>query len=118
MSRVLICGDRNWFDESIIEKIVRKYCKNGDIIIHGACKGADRIGGHVAEGLGFDIDVYPAEWNKYGRSAGPIRNKQMLDSGLDLVLAFHDDISASKGTKDMINRARKANIKVVLTREI
>jgi hypothetical protein len=56
---------------------------------------------------------YPAQWHKYGRAAGPIRNQQMLAEGKpDLVLAFHDDIDGSRGTKDMVNRARRAGVKV------
>ena len=55
------------------------------------------------------IAVYPADWKKYGRAAGPIRNLQMLDNGKpDICYAFHDCIEKSKGTKDMVNRC-KAN---------
>jgi len=54
---------------------------------------------------------FPADWKSYGKGAGPIRNQLMLDEGKpDLVLAFHNDISSSRGTADMIRRAKKHGI--------
>ena len=61
---------------------------------------------------------FPADWKKYGRAAGPIRNKQMLNEGKpDLVLAFHTNIENSKGTKSMIQIAKKSEIKIILIKE-
>lgn len=58
---------------------------------------------------------FPAKWKEFGRAAGPIRNQQMLDEGKpELVLAFHDDLENSKGTKDMVGRAMKADLPVIL----
>jgi hypothetical protein len=58
---------------------------------------------------------FPADWETYGKAAGPIRNTQMLTEGNpDMVAAFHNDISKSKGTKNMIVQAKKAGIKVIL----
>lgn len=82
-------------------------------IIHGAAKGADSIAGRLAEkNKDFEVEAFPADWKQYGKAAGPIRNKQMLDSGLDLVFAFHNDLSKSKGTKHMVEICRKAGIPV------
>lgn len=59
----------------------------------------------------FDIMAFPAEWNKYGKKAGYIRNAQMLEIGKpDLVLAFWDGVS--RGTKMMIDLAKKAGVEV------
>lgn len=53
---------------------------------------------------------YPANWSKYKKKAGPIRNQQMLDEGKpDLVVAF----SGGTGTADMVHRAKVANVKVI-----
>lgn len=58
---------------------------------------------------------FPADWKQYGKAAGPIRNKQMLDEGQpDLVLCFHDDIEKSKGTKNMYELAKARGIKTKL----
>ena len=89
--------------------------KAGDVLVHGCARGADQMAADLATGIeGVTIEGYPANWATYHRAAGPIRNQQMLDSGVDLVLAFHSDISKSKGTADMLNRARKAGIKTEL----
>jgi hypothetical protein len=55
-------------------------------------------------------ESYPADWATHKRAAGPIRNQQMLDTGIDLCIGFHPDITKSKGTKDMLTRASKAGI--------
>ena len=62
----------------------------------------------------MNIIKFPADWNKYGKAAGVLRNQQMLDEGHpDLVVYFHKDIENSKGTKDMIIRAIDANIRTI-----
>lgn len=116
--RVLVSGDRNYRRMDIIERELKKF--PGDtIVIHGAASGADTLAGFVAERIGLKVindgKGFPADWKRYGRAAGPVRNKQMLDEGKpDLILAFHDDIKDSRGTKDMINRGVKARKKVIL----
>jgi len=58
---------------------------------------------------------FPARWDLYGRAAGPLRNSQMLKEGKpNLVIAFHDNLDSSKGTKDMVNKSLKDNIEVIL----
>lgn len=111
--RVLICGDRNWSDYNRISEIVKRLiAKYGKIeIIEGGCRGADVLARKAAIECGVPYKEFPANWTKYGKSAGPIRNQQMLDEGMpSMVIAFHSNISTSKGTKDMIERARKHQI--------
>ncbi len=112
--RILCCGDRNWSDSSIIERVLSNYSSD-TVIIHGNANGADRLSASIALSLNMRVQSYPANWNQYGRAAGPIRNQQMLDEGKpDLVIAFHSNIEQSKGTKNMIKLAHHANIKVIL----
>jgi hypothetical protein len=84
------------------------------VIVHGGANGADQMADIWARLIGLpkrDIRAFPAQWEKYGRAAGPIRNQQMLDEGKPhAAVAFHEDLSKSKGTKDMVNRLRKAGI--------
>jgi len=112
--RILFCGDRNWFKKSYIREALSWFDPKCDIIIHGAARGADSIAGETALEMGWpeeSILAFPAEWNKFGKSAGPVRNRQMLrDGGPDLVLAFHENIGESKGTKDMVEISCKAGI--------
>ena len=108
--RVLVCGSRQWKDYAFIERRM-KALPPGSVIIEGESRGADKTARRIAEHLGFEVKPFPANWKKYGDSAGKIRNQQMLDEGKpDLVLAF--PLSNSIGTKDMIARAKKAGIKV------
>jgi hypothetical protein len=110
--RILVCGDRNWKRMDVIERELKKF-PPGTVVIHGAAKGADTLGGFVADKLGFKVIAFPAKWNIYGKGAGPVRNQQMLDEGKpELVLAFHENLSESKGTRDMVKRASGAGIKV------
>jgi hypothetical protein len=84
-------------------------------VITGGCRGADSLAILAAKELGFDYRVYPANWSKYGKSAGPKRNQNMIDIEKPvLVIAFHDDIDNSKGTKDMLKRAKYHGIRTIL----
>ena len=80
------------------------------VIVHGGAPGADRTAGFLADDFGFAVEEHPAEWEKHGKRAGFLRNVEMLESGVDLVLAFWD--GASRGTKHMIDEARKRGIPV------
>jgi hypothetical protein len=83
----------------------------GSIICHGDARGADREAGYEARRLGLEVVVFPANWSRYGKAAGPIRNQQMLDEFKpDLVLAF--PILTSVGTYDMIMKATRAGVPV------
>jgi hypothetical protein len=118
--RVLVTGSRDWDNYETIRKSLcqalqtAKRSKKHLVVIHGGATGADTMAGMWAHLVGLpekDIRVFLARWDKYGRAAGVIRNQQMLDEGKPhMALAFHEDLSKSKGTKDMIGRLRKAGI--------
>lgn len=117
--RVLVCGDRNWTDRALIRERLRPFglkVRPGFVVlIEGGCRGADAIARDVARELRYSLEEYNAEWDRYGRAAGPIRNQQMLDeAGPNLVLAFHDHIDRSRDTRDMLDRAHAAGIPCTL----
>ena len=115
--RVLICGDRNWTDKETIQKYIPTLPPSS-VVIQGMCIGADKIARRYAILHDFEVLDFPADWNKYGRAAGPIRNKRMLTAGKpDLVVAFYNNILESKGTKDVIEQASKRGIphKIILS---
>lgn len=106
--RVLICGGRDFTDSELFEKIMDEYVGKITTVIHGSARGADTLG-HLW-GLRHNLEIleYPANWN-YGKSAGPIRNAQMLTEGKpEIVIAF----PGGKGTQNMIDQAKKAGIPV------
>jgi hypothetical protein len=108
---VLVCGDRNWKNRDKI--LARLYELEGDVtVIHGACRGADNLAGEVAISLGYKVRRFPADWDKHGVAAGPIRNREMLDQQPHLVIAFHSNLSSSRGTADTVAEARRRGIPV------
>ncbi len=110
MSRILICGDRDWTDVETIENFIRSLPPD-TVIIHGNSRGANKIAEREAKEHGLIVKGYSADWNQYGRAAGPIRNKRMLLEGRpDRVVAFHNDLSKSRGTADMLRQAEKRGV--------
>lgn len=115
--RLLITGDRKWTDYDMVKRGIERQMRIEpiEVVIHGGAAGADTLAGEVAASLGIPVLVFAAQWDQYGRAAGPVRNQQMLDVGLPThVLAFHPFLPASKGTADMIRRARKAGLPVTI----
>lgn len=102
------------YESSSITCLALPLCvPNVEVVIEGEASGADTLGREVATELGIPVLPFPAQWSRYGRAAGPIRNQQMLDEGRpDLVLVFHHNLETSKGTRDMLNRARRAGIEI------
>ncbi len=108
--KVLICGSRGFDDSALIRNVLSPL--NATLVIHGGARGADQAGGFVAEQLGIDQVAYPANWTKYGRSAGFRRNEQMLDEAKpDLVLAFYAG-TRTPGTAHTVAEAKKRGIEV------
>jgi SLOG family YspA-like protein len=114
---ILCCGDRNWTNAETILTALSRFANQEITVIHGNASGADRMSALIASKLGFKVIAFTPDWNLYGRSAGPIRNRKMLVEGKpDLVLAFHNDLEKSKGTKNMVNQARRKGVKVEVIR--
>lgn len=111
MFTVVVTGSRSWTDVRYIraafDQLILRHGK--DIrVINGTAPGADRLCAGIARQYELDVVDMPAEWNKYGRSAGFRRNIEMLDLDPDLVLAFWD--GESRGTQHTISEARKRYI--------
>lgn len=91
---------------------------SGTVIIEGECEGADILCRDVAKELGLEYIPFHADWTKYGRAAGPIRNSRQLKEGKPTeCLAFHNNIRKSQGTADMVAKCRKAGVPVRIITE-
>lgn len=114
--RVLICGDRNWNNELRIRQTISLIPSHKDelTIIEGGARGADKIAAKVAQEMGIKFTEIPALWKEHGKRAGPERNSLMLALEPHLVIAFHNNIYASKGTADTIKKANMRRIRVNL----
>jgi hypothetical protein len=115
---LLICGDRLWPDYQTVWREVARLPVKPEKIVVGDAMGADACGLRVAKEMKIPYIIYYANWAKYGRAAGPIRNQEVLEALIDFrkqgtevfALAFHRDFDRSRGTKDMVKRLIKAGI--------
>ena len=109
--KIIIAGSRNFNDYNLL----KSSCDNlltqftNIEIVSGTARGADKLGERYARERGYDIKQFPAIWDKFGKSAGYIRNDEMAQYS-DMLIAFWD--GTSKGTKHMIDLANKRGIKV------
>lgn len=114
--RVLVTGSRSWLDrETIRSAMLAQWDKagRGDVtLVHGAAEGADVLAASVALELHWTIEPHPALWRDFGKSAGPIRNAEMVGMGADVCLAF--PLFNSRGTIDCMMRAHHAGIPVLV----
>jgi hypothetical protein len=110
--RVLVCGGRNFTDRAALYAALDRLhgSRRFTVVIAGGARGADVLAVQWAKDRDIATEIYTADWRRFGRGAGPRRNKQMLDEGRpDLVVAF----PGGKGTAGMTALALTAGIKVV-----
>lgn len=121
MKRVIACGGRDFRDYAAVHRTLDKVydaCGGEMILIHGGQRtldretrqyhGADYLAHEWALARYVRIEVFPANWLKYQRRAGPIRNQEMADAGADIVVAF----PGGAGTAGMVGIAGRASIPV------
>lgn len=107
--KAIIAGTRTFAEY----KLLRDTCDSlfrvapATEIVSGGATGADQLGERYAKERGLPIKLFPAKWSEYGKSAGPMRNREMAEYA-DMLIAFWD--GESRGTADMINAARQAGI--------
>jgi len=114
-SRTIVSGDRNWVFAAgpwAVLDIVRP-----GVVIEGGARGVDEIARKWAISRGVERERYDADWDRFKRAAGPIRNREMADKSPTFVLAFHDRIETSKGTADMLCVAEDRGIPYALLTE-
>lgn len=102
--KLIIAGGRDLHPSmELITKTLEELGWKPTLVISGCQRGADVAGEEWAKLNGIPVDPNPAEWTKYGRPAGPIRNGVMAGKG-DALLAFHN--CRSPGTADMIRKMK------------
>lgn len=108
--RVLVCGGRGYQDrDRVFEVLDRVAAKHGPLtVIHGACqdrdgnmRGADRWAHEWAVDRGHDVIPRPADWDRYGKAAGMIRNRQMRDEEHPEAVVAFPGKTGTKGMKDL-----------------
>lgn len=110
--RVGVTGGRDYFNQKVVwtsldqtHNSIKKLGKEMFLVV-GDATGADNLALQWAKTRGVEYKKFDANWNQYKKAAGPIRNKEMLKSGLDKLCAF----PGNNGTADMTNQCRAANV--------
>lgn len=116
MFKIIIAGGRDFNDYDLLKKEASRFLNTLDIdsgleIVSGGAKGVDAMGERFAQENDFAVKLFPADWSKYGRSAGPKRNKQMAEYATHLIAFWNGE---SKGTKSMITLAKKNDLNVTV----
>lgn len=107
--RILITGSRDWEDEGAMRIMLEKH--GPGTIVHGGARGADKMAERLAIEFDWPFQSYPAQWDRYGKAAGPMRNQFMVEMGADVCLAF--PLHNSRGTFDCAARVALAGIPLV-----
>lgn len=103
MHKLVIAGSRGFQDYELMKQVLTPYLDKIDEIVSGTASGADRLGERFAHEHNIKLTKFPADWDRYGKRAGYIRNEKMAVYATD-VIVFWD--STSRGTKHMIDLAR------------
>src|SRR5690242_12253735 len=114
MMRIIVAGSRS-AEEAQVHTALRRcrWIGFSSAIVSVTAKGADLFGEKWAETRGLHVIRCPAEWEKYGRRAGPMRNATMAERAEGLVAVWD---GASAGTKNMIETAEKRGLRVAIYR--
>ena len=112
--KVIIAGSRGFSNYKLLHEQCNKFLRekrktHNIIIISGGARGADKLGEKYSQDEGFALEVFKANWDKYGKSAGFRRNEQMGEVA-DALIAFWD--GKSHGTKHMIDIMNNKNLEV------
>lgn len=115
MNKVIIAGGRDFKDYELLKGKLNIYLSNLEniTIVSGGANGADLLGEQYAKEKGLELVIFPADWNTYGKAAGPVRNRQMAEYS-DYLIAFWD--GKSKGTYNMINTAEELGLKIKIVK--
>jgi hypothetical protein len=100
-----VCGGRNYADKATVFDALDAWAP--DIIVHGGAAGADLLAGQYGKARKLPVIVEPADWNKHGKAAGPIRNAKMLKDHRPTVVVH---FPGGAGTADMVAKAKAAGV--------
>ena len=111
--RLGIVGCRDFIDYNRLEKEVSVIRANYKIstIVSGGASGADALAKRYAKVHNLSYKEFKPDWNKYGRSAGPKRNKLIVQAS-DMIVAFWD--YNSKGTASTIRIAKEMKKTIII----
>lgn len=108
--RIAVTGGRAYANMRHVKTVFdRLACNRSDTLIEGGATGADRLCRLEAIRRGMRVETHRADWRHDGRAAGPLRNRRMIATRPDMLIAF----PGGKGTRDCVLAARQAGIPVI-----
>lgn len=110
--KTIIAGSRSFNNYERLKEVCTAYSISE--VVSGTARGADQLGERYAEEEGIPVKRFPADWAKYGKRAGYLRNEEMAAYAEQLI-AFWD--GESRGTKHMIDLAERYGLKVKVLRK-
>lgn len=122
MFKVIIAGSREFDNYDMLkekcDKILSRKVNEGEeiVIVSGTARGADTLGEKYAEERGYKIERYPANWDKYGKRAGYLRNKKMAEVS-NACIVFLSSKAENKGSKMMISIATEEKLLIRVIKE-
>ena len=104
--KLAIVGSRNYTDYETFKSAVSRVVEKEDIthVISGGASGVDKLAEKWAKDNNIQLIVFTANWKKYGKGAGPLRNTQIVEE-CDYMIAFPS--KSGRGTQDSIRKAEK-----------
>jgi hypothetical protein len=112
--RVVFTGGRYYKNETAVVEVLTQLASD-TVIVTGGATGLDTIAHNYAVEMGFETEVYPADWDTHGKAAGPIRNKVMASlPNVEMVVAFE----GGRGTANMVKISDKLEIPVLIVNEV
>ena len=112
--KLIIAGSRNYHDCVVYELIhttISKLNETNQVkeLVTGCAKGVDAFAEKYGRRYNIPIVKFPADWEKYGKAAGPIRNKQMAIYADALLLIWDGE---SRGSANMLKNAKEQGLKI------
>lgn len=109
--KVAVVGGRDFDSKDLLYNTLDAR-GNIDLVVTGDAAGADALARRYATDRNIPLTVFRADWEQYGRAAGPKRNTHIVTSEAEVIIAFWD--GKSRGTKNSIQQARSVGKDVVI----
>lgn len=109
--KTIVAGPRHITDREVVRAAMNSCPWDITTVISGRARGVDTIGEELANAANVTLALFPANWKRFGNSAGPKRNTEMA-SYADALIAIWDQTVKSRGTRSMIDIAYKAGLRI------
>lgn len=110
--RLIVAGSREGVSRGLVHVYISQWIEEHgvpDLVVHGDYRGVDTYAKMWAKKMGIPTKPFPANWKKYGKRAGPLRNQEMAEFSTHLLVIHTPN---SKGSRDMKKAARRVGLHI------